>query len=137
MRKVSYIPLENILADDPLPRMSRKGWIFDRREGCQFTFLINFNINCTWANYLGNHSLMQTQCCREAQELQAVDNQLAVTTRIPDALWDRCKLSTPLSKVNVRECQLQFDTKIVTINKQSYVNLNDSKSLYKQSAKLS
>ena len=83
---------------------------------------------------------MQTQCCREAQELQAVDNQLAVTTRIlasiPDALWDRCKLSTPLSKVNVRECQLQFDTKIVTINKQSYVHLNDSKSLQKQSAKL-
>ena len=25
MQKVSYIPLENILADDPLPRMSKKG----------------------------------------------------------------------------------------------------------------
>ena len=25
MQKASYIPLENILADDPLPRMSRKG----------------------------------------------------------------------------------------------------------------
>ena len=25
MQKVSYIPLENILADDPLPRMSNKG----------------------------------------------------------------------------------------------------------------
>ena len=24
MQKVSYIPLENILADDPLPRMSEK-----------------------------------------------------------------------------------------------------------------
>ena len=24
MQKVSYIPLENILADDPLPRMSKK-----------------------------------------------------------------------------------------------------------------
>ena len=35
MQKVSYIPLENILADDPLPRMSKKGWIFDRRGGCQ------------------------------------------------------------------------------------------------------
>ena len=33
MRKVSNIPSENILADDPLPRMSRKGWIFDRRGG--------------------------------------------------------------------------------------------------------
>ena len=35
MQKVSYIPLENILADDPLPRMSKKGWIFDCRGGCQ------------------------------------------------------------------------------------------------------
>ena len=25
MQKVSYISLENILADDPLPRMSKKG----------------------------------------------------------------------------------------------------------------
>ena len=25
MQKVSYIPLENILADDPLSRMSKKG----------------------------------------------------------------------------------------------------------------
>ena len=25
MQKVSYIPLENTLADDPLPRMSKKG----------------------------------------------------------------------------------------------------------------
>ena len=25
MQKVSYIPLENILADDPLPKMSKKG----------------------------------------------------------------------------------------------------------------
>ena len=29
--KVSNISLENILADDPLPRMSKKGSIFDRR----------------------------------------------------------------------------------------------------------
>ena len=35
MQKVSVIPLENILADDPLPRMSKNGWIFDRRGGCQ------------------------------------------------------------------------------------------------------
>ena len=38
MRKVSYIPLDNILADDLLSRMSRRGCIFDRRGGCQFTF---------------------------------------------------------------------------------------------------
>ena len=37
MQKASYIPSENILADDPLPRMSKKGWIFDRRGGYQFT----------------------------------------------------------------------------------------------------
>ena len=38
MLNVRYIPLENILADDPLPRMSKKGWIFDCRGGCQVNF---------------------------------------------------------------------------------------------------
>ena len=42
MQKVSYIPLENILADAPLPRMSKKGWIFDRRGGCQVTVFDKF-----------------------------------------------------------------------------------------------
>ena len=42
MQKVSYIPKENILADGSLPRMSKKGWIFDRREGCEFTVFDNF-----------------------------------------------------------------------------------------------
>ena len=42
MQKVSYIPLENILADDPMPRMSKKGWIFDRRGGCQVTVFDKF-----------------------------------------------------------------------------------------------
>ena len=42
MQKVSYIPLENILADDPLPRMSKKDWICDRRGGCQVTVFDNF-----------------------------------------------------------------------------------------------
>ena len=38
MRKVKYIPLENILADDPMPIMSRKGRAFDRRGGRQLLF---------------------------------------------------------------------------------------------------
>ena len=42
MQKVSYIPFENILADDPLPIMSKKGWILDRRGGCQFTVFDHF-----------------------------------------------------------------------------------------------
>ena len=42
MHKGSYIPLENILADDPLPRMSKKGGIFDCRGGCQFTVFDEF-----------------------------------------------------------------------------------------------
>ena len=82
MGKVSHIPLENILADDLLSRKSRKGWIFDRRGTCQFTFLINFSINCAWTTYPGNASLVETQCCRSARELQAVDEQWAVTARI-------------------------------------------------------
>ena len=47
MQKVSYIPLENILADDPLPRMSIKGWIFDRRGGCQVTVFDQFILAST------------------------------------------------------------------------------------------
>ena len=47
MQKVSYIPLENILADDPLPRMSKKGWIFDCRGGCQVTVLDKFILAST------------------------------------------------------------------------------------------
>ena len=42
MQKVSFIPLENILADDLLPRISKKGWTFDRRGGCQFTVFDHF-----------------------------------------------------------------------------------------------
>ena len=40
MRKVINIPLENILADDPLPRMSPRG-------GCQFTFFDKFILAST------------------------------------------------------------------------------------------
>ena len=47
MQKVSYIPLENILADEPLPRMSRKDWIFDRRGGCQVTVFAKFILAST------------------------------------------------------------------------------------------
>ena len=43
MQKVSYIPLENILADDPLiAKNVKKGWIFDPRGGYQFTVFDNF-----------------------------------------------------------------------------------------------
>ena len=47
MQKVSYIPLENILADYPMPRMSKKGWIFDHRGGCQVTVFDKFILAST------------------------------------------------------------------------------------------
>ena len=47
MQKVSYIPVENILADDPLPRMSKKCCIFDRRGGCQVTVFDKFILAST------------------------------------------------------------------------------------------
>ena len=111
MWKVNCILTENILADDPLPRQSRKGWTFDRSGGCQFMFLINL-INCAWANYLGNHSLVQTQCCRKAQsskpfttnELWLLELRIKSTrilASIPDALWDMCKLSIVGLHLNV------------------------------------
>ena len=61
MRKVSYIPLENILADDPLSRKSRKGWIFNGRGGCQFTNLLQHQLRMNklpWATLvLYKHNL--------------------------------------------------------------------------------
>ena len=42
MQKVSYIPLENILAYNPLPRMKKKGLVFGRSGGCQFTVFDQF-----------------------------------------------------------------------------------------------
>ena len=41
MQKVSYIPLENILADDPLPRMSKKVEFSIVEEAVRSRFLIN------------------------------------------------------------------------------------------------
>ena len=42
MQKVSYIPLKNILADDPLPRMSKKKVEFSiAEEAVNSRFLIN------------------------------------------------------------------------------------------------
>ena len=38
MRKIIYIPLENILADDPLSRMSIKGWILIAEEAVSSRF---------------------------------------------------------------------------------------------------
>ena len=47
MQKDTYIALENILADDPLPRMSEKGLIFDHRGGCHFTVFNQFILAST------------------------------------------------------------------------------------------
>ena len=41
MQKVSYIPLENILANDPLPRMSKKVDFLIVEEAVSSPFLIN------------------------------------------------------------------------------------------------
>ena len=41
MQKVSYIPLENILANDPLPRMSKKVQFSIAEEAVRSWFLIN------------------------------------------------------------------------------------------------
>ena len=41
MQKVSYIPLENILADDPLPGMSKKVEFSIAEEAVSSRFLIN------------------------------------------------------------------------------------------------
>ena len=41
MQKISYIPLENILADDSLPRMSRKVEFLIAEEAVRSRFLIN------------------------------------------------------------------------------------------------
>ena len=106
MQKVSYIPLENILADDPLPRMSKKGWIFDRRGGCQVTVFdtFNFSINCTCAYYrwlrslvkhsvAAKHGSSKTLTSNELWLLEMRIKSTRILAPIPDALWDMCKLS--------------------------------------------
>ena len=40
MEKVSYIPLENILADDPLPRMSKMVEFLIVEEAVRLRFVI-------------------------------------------------------------------------------------------------
>ena len=47
MQKVSYIPLENILADDPLPRMSKKVEFSIVEEAVRSRFLINLFLAST------------------------------------------------------------------------------------------
>ena len=42
MQKVSYIPLKNILADDPLPRMSKKRLNFRSQRRLHFTVFDQF-----------------------------------------------------------------------------------------------
>ena len=41
MQKVSYMPLENILADDPLPRMSKRVEFSIAGEAVSSRFVIN------------------------------------------------------------------------------------------------
>ena len=41
MQKVSYIPLKNILADDPLPRLSKKVEFSNAEEAVSSRFFIN------------------------------------------------------------------------------------------------
>ena len=109
MQKVNYIPLENILADDPLPRMSKKGWIFDRRGGYQVTVFwqIYFSINCAWANYHGLRSLVKhIVAAKHGSSKPLTSNELwllelrikstRILAPIPDALWDMCKSSIAL-----------------------------------------
>ena len=107
MQKVSCIPLENILADDPLPRMSKKGWIFDRRGGCQVTVFDKF-MNCAWANYHGLRSLVKhIVAAKHGSSKPLTSNELwllelrikstRILAPIPDALWDMCKSSITLT----------------------------------------
>ena len=107
MQKVSYIPLENILADDPMPRMSKKGWIFDRRGGCQVMVFDKFILASTahaWANYHGLRSLVKhIVTAKHGNSKPLTSNELwllelrikstRILAPIPDALWDMCKSS--------------------------------------------
>ena len=102
MQKVSYIPLENILADDPLPKMSKKGWIFDHRGGCQFTVFINLFSHQLrmseqpWLrslvkhNVAAKHGSSKPLTSNELWLLELRIKSARILASIPDALWDMC-----------------------------------------------
>ena len=106
MLKVGYIPLGNILADDPLSRMSWKGWILNCRGGCQFTFFSKFtlaptvherNTLATLVSYKHNVAAKHGSCMplttNELWLLELWIKSTPILASIPDALWDMCKSS--------------------------------------------
>ena len=109
MQKVSYIPLENILADDPLPRMSKKGWIFDHTGGCQVTIFDKFILvsiaheRLPWLHSLVKHNVAAKHggskplTCNELWLLELRIKSTRILAPIPDALWDMCKSSINFS----------------------------------------
>ena len=106
---ISYTPLGNILADDPLSRMPRKGCIFDRRGGCQFTFLIKFTLASTAHerttlvtlvsykhNKAAKHGSSKPLIMLTTYKLWLLElwiQSTRILASIRDALWDMCKLS--------------------------------------------
>ena len=113
MQKVSYIPLENILANDPLPRMSKKGWIFDRRgEAVSSQFLIilfQYQLRMSelpWLcslvkhNVAAKHGNSKPLTSNELWLLELRITSTRILASIPDALWDMCKSSIGDSRIS-------------------------------------
>ena len=67
VQMASCIAEENILGNDPVSRMLREGWIEEEEDVISHFWCGYFSIDCAWANYHSNPSLVQTQCIRGAQ----------------------------------------------------------------------
>ena len=108
MPKVSYIPLENILVDDALPRMSKKGEILIPEEflisrgGCQFTVSDQFILASTAYelrslvkhNFAAKHGSSKPLTSNELWLVELRIKSTRILAFIPDALRDMCKSST-------------------------------------------
>ena len=119
MQKVSYIPLENILADDPLQRMSKKVEFSIAEEAVSSRFLINLfeyqlrMSELSWLRSLVKHNV----AAKHGSSKPLTSNELwllglrikstRILAPIPDALRDMCKSSIMLNSKH-RHWHMQF-----------------------------
>ena len=114
MQKVSYIRLENILVDDPLPRMSKKVKFSIAEEAVSSRFLIIFLLVSTVHerimlvtysrkkkkhNVAAKHGSSKPLTSNELWLLELQIKSTRILAPTPDALWDMCKSSVEICNV--------------------------------------
>ena len=121
MQKVSYIPLKNILADNPLPRMSKKVEFLITEEAVSSRFLINLfwhqlgMSKLPWLHSLIKHNVAAKHWSSKPMTsnelwLELRIKNIRILASIPDALWDKCESSIKFTPCKTILC-LEFKCK--------------------------